>query len=162
MSDTQLQDPMVDEAGGRQDDREGNSFVVALLSIAAAIAVPLLLFLSLQFVLDVFSGVSDLVTAFVAILVGVVGIFFVYTAVDKGIDRFLPPRLGERIRPYAWSGPAIVLLSVFLIYPAINVIQLSFTDRFGEAYVGWENYAYVFTDGAMLRSLRNTLGWIIV
>ena len=162
MSDTQLQDQDLTEDHGRQDDRDGNGFVVALLSIGAAIAVPLLLFLSLKFVLDTFSGLPDLVTAVIAILVGVIGIFFVYTAVDKGISKLLPPRLGDRVRPYAWSGPAIVLLTIFLIYPAINVIQLSFTDAFGDAYVGFDNYAYVFTDGAMLRSLRNTLLWIIV
>lgn len=163
MSDTQLQDPDLYEVGegSLQDKREGNAFLVGLLSILAAVAVPLLLFLGLQFTLDVFSGLPDLVTAVVAILVGVVGIFFVYTAVDRAIDR-LPPRFGERIRPYAWCGPAVVLLTLYLIYPAINVIQLSFTDAFGETYVGWDNYAYIFTDDAMLRSLRNTVLWVIV
>lgn len=162
MSDTQLEDPTLQDTGPSQDDRDGNAFVVALLSIGAAVAVPLLLFLGLKFTLDVFSGLPDLVTAVIAILVGVVGIFFVYTAVDRGISNLLPPRLGDRIRPYAWCGPAVVLLSIFLIYPAFSVIQLSFTDAFGDTYVGFENYVYVFTDAAMLRSLRNTLLWIIV
>ena len=47
MSDTQLEDPTLQDTGPSQDDRQGNAFVVALLSIGAAVAVPLLLFLGL-------------------------------------------------------------------------------------------------------------------
>ncbi|MCD8502587.1 MAG: sugar ABC transporter permease [Bacillaceae bacterium] len=35
-------------------------------------------------------------------------------------------------------------------------------DRFGEQFVGLANYAYVFTDRAMLLALQNTLLWVIV
>ncbi len=41
-------------------------------------------------------------------------------------------------------------------------MQLSFADSTGEGFVGFENYQYVFTDAAMLRSLRNTVAWILV
>ena len=35
-------------------------------------------------------------------------------------------------------------------------------NEFGREYVGFDNYAYVFTDDAMLRSLRNTVLWVLV
>lgn len=163
MSDTQLQDPeLQQESGvGVQDDRRGNAVVVFLLSAIAAVAVPLLLFVSLQTVLDVFDGLPTPVVALIAIFVGVVGIFAVYTGVEKAIKHGLPPRLGERIRPYAYVGPALVLLAIFLIYPAVDVVATSFGNSEGRGFIGFDNYAYVFSDPGMLRSLRNTLLWVL-
>jgi alpha-glucoside transport system permease protein len=59
-------------------------------------------------------------------------------------------------------GPALVLLSVFLIYPVINTLVLSFKDARSQEFVGFENYKFVFTDESMLRSMRNTALWIVV
>jgi alpha-glucoside transport system permease protein len=59
-------------------------------------------------------------------------------------------------------GPALVLLSVFLVYPVINTIVVSFKDRNGDAFVGFDNYKFVFEDESMLRSIRNTAAWIVV
>lgn len=160
MSDTQLRDPTVevDEA----DHREGSTLAVVGLSVVAALAIPALLFFGLFAVLEVLDGLPGLVLAALAILFGVVGIFAAFTAVEKGIKRFLPPRMADRVRPYAWTGPALVLLTIFLIYPAINTIRLSFADSAGEGFVGFDNYVYVFTDPAMIRSLINTFLWILV
>jgi alpha-glucoside transport system permease protein len=58
-------------------------------------------------------------------------------------------------------GPALVILAVFLVYPVVNTIIISFGDRQGEGFVGLDNYEFVFTDESMLRSIRNTLGWIV-
>ncbi|MBY5160908.1 sugar ABC transporter permease [Nitriliruptoria bacterium AS10] len=106
-------------------------------------------------------NLSPILTGFVAILIAVFGVFGVYTAVDLAIRR-LPGTLSERVRPYAWAGPAVVILLIYLVYPAVNTIQLSFLDATSTNFVGWANYEYVFTDPAMLRSLRNTLAWIFV
>jgi alpha-glucoside transport system permease protein len=54
------------------------------------------------------------------------------------------------------------VLSVFLIYPVINTIVLSFKDSQGLEFVGLDNYEFVFTDQSMLRSLRNTAGWMVI
>jgi alpha-glucoside transport system permease protein len=66
------------------------------------------------------------------------------------------------LRPWAFVGPALVLLSVFLIYPTVRTVIISLMDQRSENFVGFENYAFVFTDAAMVRSIRNTLGWMIV
>jgi alpha-glucoside transport system permease protein len=59
-------------------------------------------------------------------------------------------------------GPCLVILAVFLVYPVVNTIIVSFGDRNGEGFVGLDNYEFVFTDESMLRSIRNTAGWIIL
>jgi len=55
-----------------------------------------------------------------------------------------------------------VILSIFLLYPALNTIWLSFLDGESEKFIGLENYGFVFTDDGMLRAIRNTLLWIII
>ncbi len=175
MSDTQTRDTAPDPEDSVQshmneddtvvvEDRlgAGGSFAVVVLAIVSAIAVPGLLYWTLQTAFDVLS--EDLprwVVGVAAILIGVVGAFALYTAVDMAIKR-LPTRIGERVQPYAWAGPAMVIVAIFLMYPAIDTIRVSFMDAFADNYIGWGNYEYVFTNEAMLRSLRNTLLWVFV
>lgn len=62
--------------------------------------------------------------------------------------------------PWAYAGPALLLLAFFLVYPAIDTIRLSFLDRGGDVFVGLENYAYVFTNSTMLTAFRNNALWV--
>ncbi len=55
-----------------------------------------------------------------------------------------------------------MILAVFLVYPVLNTILISFKDARSQDFVGLDNYEFVFTDDSMLRSIRNTIGWIIV
>ncbi len=140
----------------------GGTLLIIVLSLAAAIAVPLLTYLLLNGTFEAMTGqVPAWLVAAVAIVIGVVGVFAMFTLVDVGIKR-LPLRIGRAIQPYAWAGPAVVVLGIYLVYPAVNTLQLSFFNETGDSYVGFANYRYVFTDAAMLRSLRNTLAWIFV
>ena len=97
----------------------------------------------------------------VAIVMGVGGIFFLYWAMNRLVD-LLPDRFREGVRPYVFVGPALVILSVFLIYPVFNTILLSLKDNISRDFVGLDNYKFVFTDRHMLRALRNTAGWLIL
>jgi len=96
-----------------------------------------------------------------ALLVGVFGIFAVFWAMDTVVD-WLPRRWRETVRPYVFVGPALVLLGIFLVYPVVNTIILSLKDANGAEFVGFENFEFVFTDESMLRSIRNTFGWILI
>ncbi len=151
-----------DDAWQPTGPTRGSGLVVFILSGVAAVAVPALLYLSLNssfnFMQNRFPAV---VTGLVAILIAVVGVFLLYTLVDYAL-KALPGTIGDRVRPFAWCGPALVILSIYLVYPAVNTVQLSFLDANSQNYVGWANYQYVFSDDAMLRSLRNTLLWIFI
>ena len=104
---------------------------------------------------------NRLLIATVAIVVGVFGVFALFWAMDTIVD-WLPARFRESFRPYVFVGPALVILAVFLIYPVINTIIISFQDARSQDFVGFDNYEFVFTDESMLRSIRNTVGWIII
>jgi alpha-glucoside transport system permease protein len=119
----------------------------------------LVLWAALRFVRD--DDANRLAVVVVAIVVGVGGIFGLYWAMDRLVSA-LPSRAGERIRPYVYVGPAMVIVAIFLVYPVLNTIVLSFKDARSQSFVGLDNYEFVFTDESMLRSIRNTLGWIVV
>lgn len=62
----------------------------------------------------------------------------------------------------AFVLPALLLLVVGLVYPAIRTAYQSFFDRTSENFVGLDNYDFVFTNDAMLTVLRNTAIWVFL
>ncbi len=68
-------------------------------------------------------------------------------------------RVVEAIQPWIFVGPAIVLLSLFLVYPAIETLRLSFA---GEAGYGFENYIFIFNSNQFWVAIRNSVMWLAV
>ncbi|MCU0883474.1 MAG: sugar ABC transporter permease [Beijerinckiaceae bacterium] len=74
----------------------------------------------------------------------------------------------NRLTPYLFLAPALVILLGALVYPIIYVIYASFLDwnpsqRIGEAsFVGLRNYAKLLSDAAFLESLRVTLAFAAI
>lgn len=93
-----------------------------------------------------------------------IGVPIVLVGYIAGIEGFLA-RLNavtaRRVRPWLWLGPALVFLTVFLVYPAINTFILSFRDAVGEGFRWLENYVFVFSNEDTLASMRNNLLWIV-
>jgi len=128
-------------------------------AIAVLIGLPLLVQWAFDFTKD--REANRFAIVGVAIALGVLGVFALFWLMDQLVDR-LPHGWRETVRPYVFVGPALVVLSVFLIYPVINTTLLSFRDRRGDSWVGLDNFEFVFTDPSMVRSLRNTALWIVV
>ncbi|HEX5730531.1 MAG TPA: sugar ABC transporter permease [Microbacterium sp.] len=61
-----------------------------------------------------------------------------------------------------FSAPAIILLLIGLIYPAIATIIQSFFDKTGANFVGLENYIWTFTNPEGFWSVINTVIWVLV
>jgi alpha-glucoside transport system permease protein len=153
--------PVREEEADVVDDRASSRarFTIGLKVLAAVLAV-VGAWLAMRWSFDLLRdrNASRLTVVVVAIAVGVGGVFALFWALDKAVTL-----IGvEGARPYVYIGPAIVILTVFLVYPVINTIVLSFKDANGGSFVGFDNYEFVFTDESMLRSIRNTVGWIII
>jgi alpha-glucoside transport system permease protein len=58
--------------------------------------------------------------------------------------------------------PAVLLIGVGLLYPAIDTILQSFKNAAGTESVGLDNYQTIFTDSNQIRVLLNTAAWVIV
>ncbi len=59
-------------------------------------------------------------------------------------------------------GPAVVLLLIGLVMPAIRTISLSFFNADSNKFVGGKNYGWAFTDPDMRKILITTVLWLVV
>ena len=65
----------------------------------------------------------------------------------------------RRATVVVFLAPALIILGVFVAWPMLSALGLSFTDAsgFGESnFIGLANYVRVFTDLQILRSIANT------
>jgi alpha-glucoside transport system permease protein len=71
-------------------------------------------------------------------------------------------RWEQRLKPYVFVGPAVAIVGLFLVYPAVKTIQLSFANANTTAYVGLDNYVSLFSSASFREALVNNLLWIII
>jgi alpha-glucoside transport system permease protein len=62
----------------------------------------------------------------------------------------------------AFLGPALLLLLVGLLIPAIRTFILSFKGPGSFEYVGFENYTWMLTNNGAQRILANTAAWVLI
>lgn len=61
--------------------------------------------------------------------------------------------------------PALAILTLFVFWPMLSALRLSFTDASGfgrEKFIGLDNYAEVFTDPDILRAMGNTVLYTVM
>jgi alpha-glucoside transport system permease protein len=103
----------------------------------------------------------DRLTLAVVAVVGVPAALVGYIALAEGVLRLLPERGRRAVRPWLWLGPALAFLLVFLVYPTLNTLWISFRGRDSSEFVGLANYRYVFTDGNVLQAMQNNVIWLV-
>lgn len=102
--------------------------------------------------------VAKLILVALALLVGVGGIWLLFTGVSALVS-LLRPALRDRILPWVFVLPALVLLTIFLVYPALGTIARSFVNDNGTLTL--ENYEVLFTPD-FTQILRNNVIWLVV
>ncbi len=112
--------------------------------------------------------------AVLAITLAIGGSILFYVGMNLVIDKFLASdglqpekqiardKLRESIRPWIFVGPALFFLVIFLVYPVLKSLQLSFMDRQGEEFVGISNYIWAFTNDGFQSSITNNLLWLLI
>lgn len=101
------------------------------------------------------------INAVLAVVAGVGGGLALFWLLNFLVDR-LPKGTAERIKPYAYILPAYAAISLFLIYPAIRTIIVSFANAQSTAWVGFANYTDLLGQREFRDTLFNTLLWIII
>ncbi|PJJ55652.1 carbohydrate ABC transporter permease [Compostimonas suwonensis] len=98
------------------------------------------------------------------------------TQTERRTRRYRPaPQLGgrgpltgrtqRRLTIAAFLIPGLTLLTLFVFWPMVSALRLSFTDASGfgaENYVGFDNYVEVFTDPQILQSMGNTVLYAVL
>lgn len=95
-------------------------------------------------------------------LVVAVALFALVMAVVLFIADRVRGRRAESLQGITFVAPAVILLLVGLIYPALRTLYQSFFDRNSTGFVGLDNYLRVFTQPELLLVLRNTALWVII
>ena len=74
-------------------------------------------------------------------------------------------RLQFRISPFVFLAPAMILFGLFVIWPILQSIYISFTDwsGFGEkTWIGFANYQTLFKDVRFQVSILNNVKWLVI
>jgi alpha-glucoside transport system permease protein len=79
-----------------------------------------------------------------------------------------------RLAPFLSLLPSILVIGLFIVYPMVDTIRLSFTDRSGDLSAAesciagepcwgiFENFRYALTNPDMLTALRNNGLWLLL
>jgi alpha-glucoside transport system permease protein len=90
------------------------------------------------------------------------GLFALFIAVLLFVVSRVRGRASERAYAVGFVGPAMLMLAVGLIYPAILTIIGSFKNAKGTSWVGFQNYVTLFSESEYQRVLFNTFVWTLL
>lgn len=93
--------------------------------------------------------------AAVAIVVGL------YLVAGGWLTRGLPIRRRSLGAALVWIGPAVLVVALVLVGPALSTLRLSVFDGDGDEFVGADNYTAAVGDDELLISLRNSMLWVV-
>lgn len=117
---------------------------------------------------------EQLIWALGTVVIGVAGCAAYFYFSNWILDALLPSRgpdpiragrninRANMIRPWLFLAPAVLALTVYLVYPVIESVWLSLHDRGGEKFVGLSNYVWMVNDPGFRESMLNNLLWLLV
>lgn len=117
---------------------------------------------------------QQLLYALLTIVIGIAGAIGYFYGSNLLLDLIFPSRLADTaqasrnirranlVRPWLFLGPAIVSLSIYLVYPVFSSVAYSLFDRSGSTFVGLANYRWMFSDAEFRQSIFNNMLWLIV
>jgi alpha-glucoside transport system permease protein len=146
-----------------QEASVATRLVAVLGRLAISILVPLFAFVILWqgFLFLRQNDAPKVVTAIVAVIWGVGGVALIYVVMNWVIER-MPTRIGSRVLPYLFVGPAMAMLIWFLFLPTIRTLWISLFNSDSSTFVGLQNYLSIFSNPAMLEVFRNNILWLVV
>jgi len=106
----------------------------------------------------------DLFTALQAVIAGIAITALVYFLLNFLIHR-LPERAKRKVEPYVFIGPVLVLIGLFVIWPTLQSIRLSFMEEEidgSTTWVGFQNFKDLFAEDYFASMLINNLMWIAI
>lgn len=70
-------------------------------------------------------------------------------------------RRERRILALLFLAPALVMLTVLVVWPIVNTVWLSMHDASGTRFVGLQNYVTMFQAADTRRAIRNNVVWVV-
>lgn len=73
-----------------------------------------------------------------------------------------PTRWFGKVTVWFWVAPSLAFLLIFMVYPALNTLYLSFFNSNSTNFVGLKNYGLIFTSSTYLEVLKNNALWLVL
>ena len=93
-----------------------------------------------------------------------VGLGLAVFAAVIGLILFLadkaPKKAKDVVQLVVFLAPAVILLAIGLIYPAVRTSILAFSNKAGDL-IGLDNFVWIFTQPDAVRVVINTLIWVV-
>lgn len=105
---------------------------------------------------DVLAGLPKLLNAGIAIAIFFSILLIVFLVAGRATGRLQNP-----VASVVFLGPAILLLLIGLVVPAIRTTTQSLQNNRGD-FIGLENYGWVLTSSGQIQVLVNTFLWIVI
>jgi len=119
--------------------------------------------------------VEQIVSAIIAVLVALAAAVAYFWGTNWLLDKSLATdarmpsetvisrdKRRSAIRPWLFLFPALLFLSLYLVYPVFETLRLSLFNGNGTQFVGLSNYFWAVNDPNFRQSLLNNLLWLLV
>ena len=96
-------------------------------------------------------------------LIGILVCILYYQLSNFLFDFFSKKDTNESsIRAFIFIAPAFIILLIYILYPVVETVRLSFFDKYGRDFVGISNYIWAYNDPEFRRGILNNLGWLLI
>jgi alpha-glucoside transport system permease protein len=107
---------------------------------------------------------KDLLTALQAVTAGIAITVLIYWLLNLGVQK-LPEKTKRKIEPYVFIGPVLLLIGLFVVWPTLQSIRLSFMEEAidgSTTWVGFQNFKDLFAEDYFASMVVNNLMWIAI
>lgn len=118
--------------------------VYTILRLAACVLIPL----------GILAALESYTIAIIA--AGVLGVLFFW------LDYRSSEGAGYLFQLVGFLAPAIVLLIIGLVVPTIQTTIQAFLNARGDTFVGFDNFVWIFTQPQAVRTVLNTIVWVLI
>jgi alpha-glucoside transport system permease protein len=119
--------------------------------------------------------IQQILGAALAVFIGVAACFAYFWGTNWILDRLVASdgrmasdqitrrdNLRSSIRPWLFIFPALLFLTIYLVYPVFETVRLSLFDKFGQEFIGFDNYLWAFGDSTFWQAALNNVGWLLI
>lgn len=106
----------------------------------------------------------DIFTALQAVVAGIAITASLYWILNFLIHR-LPEKAKKKVEPYVFIGPVLLLIGLFIVWPTLQSIRLSFMEEAidgSTTWVGFQNFKDLFSEDYFASMLINNLMWVAI
>ena len=102
-----------------------------------------------------------LLMAALAIGIGSGGMIALFYGANGLVERFTQGTRQQRLLPWVFLTPALLLLGAYLVIPTILTFYISLLDGRSQAFVGLTNYTTLLTTKDIGEAFRNNQFWLV-